>query len=144
MQTLSALVRKAGAPFVETPYAVVALEDEGSVRVGLDWMTTIVAAGAQGVTIKPMSFLPKGRRGFAQPSFLCRGREHLRLVYGPEYDVLENRLLLRDKGRSQRERNRRTLKQLALSIEGVERFLRNEPRERIDACIRGVLALDVD
>jgi len=57
---------------------------------------------------------------------------------------LENRLVLRDQERNQRERNRRTLKQFSLSIEGVERFLRKEHPDRIEACFRGVLALDAD
>ncbi len=39
--------------------------------------------------IKPIHFVSKGRRGLVQPAVKCRGEEHLRLVYGPEYDSHE-------------------------------------------------------
>jgi hypothetical protein len=66
------------------------------------------------------------------------------MVYGPEYDLLANRwdLAGRDALKRRREKHRRVLKQLALSIEGVERFVRNDSPRNVEMCVRGVLALE--
>lgn len=138
-EILGELARKAGAPFVEMPFLVVRPADAASCRDAAQWASAVSVAGAQGVTIKPMTFLPKGRRGFAQPSLVCRGREHLRLFFGPEYDLLESRLALRDRMSNQREKNRIAIRQMALAVEGAERFVRGEAHEE---CVRGVLALE--
>ena len=39
--------------------------------------------GGEGMVVKPLDFVARGRRGIAQPGVKCRGREYLRLVYGP-------------------------------------------------------------
>jgi hypothetical protein len=66
------------------------------------------------------------------------------MVYGPEYDLVESRWALADRDAltRRREKHRRVLRQLALSIESVERFVKAEPLDRIEVCVRGVLALD--
>ena len=138
MQTLSSLSRTAGAPFSETPYRFITLDEAPKVKECIDWWSRI-----PGVVIKPLPFVPKGKRGLAQPAFMCRGREYLRFVYGPEYDLPENRLWLssREALAHRKNKRRKVLKQLALSIEGVERFVSKEPLGRIEECVRGVLAL---
>ena len=36
------------------------------------------------MAVKPADFTGKGRYGLAQPAVKCRGREYLRISYGPE------------------------------------------------------------
>jgi hypothetical protein len=142
MEVLRALARKGGKPFVETPYRVVSLGDEKAVEECLSWWEELSGSGAEGLVIKPLYGAPRGRRGLAQPAIKCRTREHLRLVYGPEYDLIENRWALAHALSRRREKHRRVLKQMVLSIEGVERFLRGEPTAQIENCLRSLLSLD--
>jgi protein phosphatase len=70
----------------------------------------------------------------------CRGREYLRIIYGPEYtlpvhlDRLRSRGVGRKRSLAQRE--------FALGIEAIERFVRNEPLRRVHECVFAVLALE--
>jgi hypothetical protein len=144
MEVLRSLVHRAEDPFCETEYQTFSLDDEAAVEKCCGWWEELSESGAEGLVVKPFYFAPRGRRGSAQPGIKCRGREHLRMVYGPEYDLLENRwdLAGRDALARRREKHRRVLKQFALSMEGVERFVRGEQADRVESCARGVLALE--
>lgn len=144
MQTLNALAKAAGEPFLGTPFERVDLRVATDIQRVLRWWECISPSGEEGLVVKPLHFLCRGRRGLAQPGIKCRGREHLRLVYGPEYDSEENIVKLLDRRAisRRRQKHRRILKQLALSIEGVERFIRKEPLPRVEECVRGVLSLE--
>jgi hypothetical protein len=137
METINALVRKAGAPFIETPYKFISLDNPMEVSGCLNWWRQNAA-----VVIKPLPFLPK-RRGWVQPGFLCREREHIRFVYGPEYDLPEKRLWLsqHESLEERKAKRKKVLKQLALSMAAVERFVSRQPIERVEECVRGVLSL---
>jgi protein phosphatase len=144
MQTLGALARHGGDIFLRTPHRFVSLRDQRAVEECTRWWDQLSESGEEGVVVKPLYFVPRGRRGFAQPAIKCRGAEHLRLVYGPEYDLPENRLRLFDRPalKRRREKHRRVLRQFALSVEGVERFIRGDGLDRVAECVRGVLALE--
>ena len=43
------------------------------------------ARGGEGMVVKPRDVVASGRRGLVQPGVKCRGREYLRIIYGPEY-----------------------------------------------------------
>lgn len=70
----------------------------------------------------------------------CRGREYLRIIYGPEYTATENLERLRSRGLAQK----RSLaaREFSLGIEALERFVRGEPLRRVHECVFGVLALE--
>ena len=68
------------------------------------------------------------------------GREYLRIIYGPEYTQPENLERLRQRGLSVK--RSLALREFALGIEGLERFVRNEPLRRVHECVFGVLALE--
>lgn len=144
MEVLQSIVQRAGDPLSPTIYQTFSLDDERAIEKCCAWWNELSESGAEGVVVKPLYFAPRGRRGLAQPGIKCRGNEHLRMVYGPEYDLLANRwdLAGRDALKRRREKHRRVLKQLALSIEGVERFVRNESPRNVEMCVRGVLALE--
>lgn len=90
--------------------------------------------------MKPADFTPKGRRGIVQPAMKCRGREYLRIIYGPEYTAPENLDRLRSRGLGAK--RSLALREFALGIEALERFVRQEPLRRVHECVFGVLALE--
>ncbi len=89
--------------------------------------------------MKPLAFVQRGRRDLVQPAVKCRGREYLRIIYGPEYTMDENLPRLRE--RSLGAKRSLALREFALGIEGLERFVRREPLRRVHECTFGVLAL---
>ncbi|MBT5711494.1 polynucleotide kinase-phosphatase, partial [Candidatus Poribacteria bacterium] len=98
--------------------------------------------GGEGAVIKPLEFIARGRRGLAQPAVKCRGREYLRIIYGPEYTEPDYLASLRQ--RNIGGKRALALREFALGIEGLERFVRREPLRRVHECAFGVLALESD
>ena len=92
------------------------------------------------MVVKPLQPIARGRRGPAQPGIKVRGREYLRIIYGPEYTSPENLDRLRDR-RLGRKRSL-ALREFALGVEALERFTRGEPLHRVHECVFGVLALE--
>ena len=92
------------------------------------------------MVVKPLEFVAKGRRGLVQPAVKCRGREYLRIIYGPEYTLPENLERLRARGLSHK--RSLALREFALGIESLERFVRGEPMYRVHEAVFGVLALE--
>jgi protein phosphatase len=92
------------------------------------------------MVVKPFDFITRGPRGLVQPAVKCRGREYLRIIYGPEYALSENLERLRGRGLSTK--RSLALREFALGIEGLERFVRKEPLRRVHECVFGVLALE--
>ena len=92
------------------------------------------------MVVKPIDFIARGRHGLAQPAVKCRGREYLRIIYGPEYTLDEN--LQRLRSRALGTKRSLALREFALGIEALERFIQGEPLRRIHECVFGVLALE--
>jgi protein phosphatase len=70
----------------------------------------------------------------------CRGSEYLRIIYGPEYDLPEN--IERLKNRVLYKKQSLAIREFALGVEGLERFVNKEPLRRIHESVFGVLALE--
>ena len=104
------------------------------------WWEELTAAGGEGMVVKPAANLTRGRRGYVQPGLKVRGREYLRLVYGPDYT--EPRHLDRLRERSLGRKRGLALREYALGLEGLERFARGEPLWRVHECVFAVLALE--
>lgn len=68
------------------------------------------------------------------------GPEYLRLIYGPDFDAPEQLDRLRQRGLGHKPSL--ALRELALGLEGLERFVRREPLRRVHECALGVLALE--
>ena len=75
-----------------------------------------------------------------QPAIKVRGKEYLRIIYGPEYDSPEN--ISRLKARKLSAKRSLALREFALGVEGLERFINKEPLRRIHECVFAVLALE--
>jgi protein phosphatase len=132
----------AAAPdfILRTDRRVVDLTDAESERSAAAWWEDLTAAGGEGMVVKPMGFVAKGRKGIAQPGIKCRGSEYLRIIYGPEYaDGSQiNRLRTRSLGR----KRSLAVREFALGIEALDRFVRREPLYRVHECVFGVLAME--
>ena len=123
-----------------TPYRVVDVDDPASCESLIEWWEQLTAAGGEGIVIKPFDFIARGPKGLVQPALKCRGREYLRIIYGPEYSAPEHLERLRDRGLG----GKRSLavREFALGVEALERFVRGEPLRRIHECVFAVLALE--
>jgi protein phosphatase len=100
----------------------------------------LTGQGGEGMVLKPLDFIHRGRRGLRQPAVKCRGREYLRIIFGPDYTSDEN--LGRPRSRGLGRKRSLALGEFALGIEGLERFVRGEPLRRVHECVFGVLALE--
>jgi polynucleotide kinase-phosphatase len=126
--------------FVATRYQLVDVTDESSQKVGSSWWEALTESGGEGMVVKPFGFVTKGRRGIVQPAVKVRGREYLRIIYGPEYTAPAN--LPRLRARALGAKRSLALREFALGIEALERFVRREPLYRSHQCVFGVLALE--
>ena len=140
MQKIAQICRADSKLLMETPYKVVDLTDSGSQQQTAAWWEQITSSGVEGMVVKPLEFAGKGRKGLLQPATKCRGREYLRIIYGPEYTAPEN--LERLRARALGGKRSLALREFALGLEGLERFVRMEPLRRVHECVFGVLALE--
>jgi protein phosphatase len=131
----------AGAPLlIATSHRIVDVTDPSSEAAGVGWWDDLTGGGGEGMVVKPLDFVTRGRRGIVQPAVKCRGPEYLRIIYGPDYTLPENLERLRSRGLSTK--RSLALREFALGIEGLERFVRREPLRRVHECVFGVLALE--
>ena len=78
--------------------------------------------------------------GLVQPGLKVRGREYLRLIYGPDYTEPANLARLRQ--RAVGHKRSLALREYALGLEALDRVARGEPLWRIHECVFAVLALE--
>ena len=123
-----------------TRYGVVDLTDDTSQTEAIRQWEELTDQGGEGTVIKPLNFIVQGKRGLVQPAVKCRGREYLRIIYGPEYTLPQNLERLRSRGVSHK--RSLALREFALGVEALERFVSREPLSRVHECVFGVLALE--
>ncbi|NUP06186.1 MAG: polynucleotide kinase-phosphatase [Polyangiaceae bacterium] len=140
MQTLARLTGAGDTLLMSTAHKLVDVTDPTSEADGARWWQELTACGGEGFVVKPLDFVARGRRGIVQPAIKCRGPEYLRIIYGIEYDTPEYLERLRARGLSTK--RSLALREFALGVEGLERFVRKEPLRRIHECVFGVLALE--
>jgi protein phosphatase len=140
MTTISSVVDADDGLLMTTPHQVVDVADVESVASATQWWTALTERGGEGAVVKPLSFVATSSRGLLQPGVKCRGREYLRIIYGPEYTLPAHLQRLRERGLSGK--RSLALREFALGIEGLERFVQKEPLRRVHECVFGVLALE--
>lgn len=126
--------------FRATPYKIIHTHDPESVQTAIDWWLELTDKGGEGMVVKPLDFIAEGKEGLLQPAVKCRGKEYLRIIYGPEYDHPANLKRLKDRGLSKK--RSLALREFALGIEGLERFVRKQPLRQIHESVFAVLALE--
>jgi polynucleotide kinase-phosphatase len=126
--------------FRRTAWVGVRLGEQASEAAGIAWWEELTRAGGEGMVVKPASAVHRGRHGLVQPGIKCRGREYLRIIYGPEYNTEAN--LSRLRSRNVGHKRSLALREFALGIEALDRFVSGEPLFRVHECVFGVLALE--
>jgi protein phosphatase len=121
-----------------TAHHLVDTSNPESVATGIDWWLSLTDRGSEGMVVKPLEFIPAHRS--TQPAVKCRGQEYLRIIYGAEYTLTENLDRLRQRGLSGK--RSLALREFALGIESLDRFVAQEPLRRVHECTFGVLALE--
>ena len=124
--------------FKVTPYKIVKTKEPDSIQAAIDWWLDLTDKGGEGMVIKPYDFIVYGQGGLLQPAVKCRGREYLRIIYGPEYDLPDTMERLKHRGLSRK--RCLAIREFALGIEALERFVRKEPLRRVHESVFGVLA----
>lgn len=142
METLSELAAASDGLFIATRNHLVDVLDQGSTDRVTDWWTEFTAGGGEGMVVKPLDYVVRGKKGLLQPAMKCRGPEYLRIIYGPEYSMEENISRLRSRGIGAK--RSLALREFSLGIEALERFVREEPLYRVHECVFAVLALDTE
>ncbi|MEJ2577511.1 MAG: polynucleotide kinase-phosphatase [Kineosporiaceae bacterium] len=114
--------------------------DPASVARAVTWWEELTGAGGEGMVVKPAANLWRTGAGPVQPGLKVRGREYLRIIYGPDYTEPANLDRLRRRGLGRK----RSLasREYALGLEALDRLARGEPLWRVHECVSGVLALE--
>ncbi len=123
-----------------TPFKSADLTQEASQTEAIAWWEDLTSAGGEGMVVKPLSFIGRSRRGLIQPAIKCRGRKYLRIIYGPEYTAPQHLERLRSRGLGTK--RSLALREFALGLEALQRFVEREPLRRVHECVFGVLALE--
>lgn len=140
METLRALSLADPRLLRATPYRVLDLTNPAEIEAATDWWLALTAGGGEGMVVKPYDFIPKTGRSLIQPALKCRGREYLRIIYGPDYLLPGNLERLRQ--RNVKGKRNLALREFALGVEGLERFVAGQPLRLVHQCVFGVLALE--
>jgi protein phosphatase len=126
--------------FRSTRSVTVHVDDEASVDAATTWWEELTSTGGEGMVVKPVDVVHRGSDGLAQPGIKVRGREYLRIIYGPEYTAERHLSRLRSRGLGRK--RALAIREFALGMESLERFVANEPLYRVHECVFGVLALE--
>jgi protein phosphatase len=129
-------------PELITPTRRVCAEtgDPASMAAAIQWWEELTEAGGEGMVVKPAANLTRGPKGLVQPGLKVRGREYLRLIYGPDYTEPANLTRLRQRGLSHK--RSLALREYALGLEALDRVAGGEPLWRVHECVFAVLALE--
>lgn len=138
MNTIARFCAHGQPVLMTTPYLKVDTTDRVSVQEGAEWWENLTGRGGEGMVVKPLQFITRGRKGISQPAVKVRGREYLRIIYGPEYTSPKH--LERLRSRSLATKRSLAVQEFALGIEALERFVRNEPLRKVHECVFGILA----
>ena len=126
--------------FRPTKSMIVNLADEESEDAATRWWESLTASGGEGMVVKPLANLIRGPKGLVQPGIKVRGREYLRIIYGPDYTEPANLSRLRE--RNLAHKRSMALREYALGIEALERVAAGEPLWRIHQTVFAVLAME--
>jgi hypothetical protein len=118
-----------------TDRRVVELADPVQVEAATQWWLALTGRGGEGMVVKP--YRPEPR---IQPGLKCRGREYLRIIYGPDYT---------DPARLARLRERRlgrkralALREHALGLAALDRVAGGAPLWRVHEVVFAILACE--
>ena len=140
LEQIDALVAAGDGLLRRTDRRFVRTDDADAVAEATGWWQAMTDRGGEGMVVKPAQTIAHTGRGLVLPGVKCRGREYLRIIYGPEY--LEPANLDRLRKRSLGRKSSLARREFALGIEALDRFVANEHISLIHECVFGVLALE--
>lgn len=140
IETLAEVCRRDPQVLLATPHRIVDVTNPAETQAATDWWLELTERGGEGMVMKPLDFIAQGKSGLLQPAVKCRGREYLRIIYGPDYTSEENLARLRNRGLGAK--RSLALREFALGVEALERFVRREPLRRVHECVFGLVALE--
>ncbi|BBH65554.1 polynucleotide kinase-phosphatase [Actinoplanes sp. OR16] len=128
--------------FTPTRRMIVDLGDPESEAAATAWWLSLTAAGGEGMVVKPWAGLgatnSDGR--LVQPGVKCRGREYLRIIYGPEYTRPEQ--LERLRGRNLGRKRALALREHGLGLAALDRLAEGAPAWRVHELVFAILAAE--
>ncbi|MET9022033.1 polynucleotide kinase-phosphatase [Actinopolymorpha sp. NPDC004070] len=131
---LAELAKLEGDLITPTRHRFVDLDSPDERDAATRWWLDLTADGGEGMVVKP-AHLVESR---VQPGIKVRGREYLRIIYGPDYpgslDVLRGRHLGKKRQLAQREHG--------LGLEALTAFVGREPLWKVHQSVFAVLALE--
>jgi protein phosphatase len=127
------------ALFTKTARRVVDLDDEAAVAEATRWWSELTGGGGEGMVVKPLGGLAVTTRGrLVQPGIKCRGREYLRIIYGPDYlDQLEDL-----RRRSVKRKRALAWQEHQLGLAALDRLAEGAPASRIHPLVLAILAAE--
>lgn len=140
METIRKYMTGFDPVFMMTNYVEVDTGDEESINSAIEWWLELTGNGGEGMVVKPYQFISGQQGRLIQPAVKCRGKEYLRIIYGPEYTLGDH--LQRLKKRSLSKKRNLALQEFSLGMESLERFVRKEPLYKVHECTFAVLALE--
>ncbi|HEX8626556.1 MAG TPA: polynucleotide kinase-phosphatase [Catenuloplanes sp.] len=128
--------------FTPTRRLVVDPGDPTDVARATAWWLELTADGGEGMVVKPYpgpaATGSKGR--LVQPGVKCRGREYLRIIYGPEYTGAEQLAALRH--RSLGRKRTLALTEHGLGLAALDRLAEGAPLWRVHELVFAILACE--
>lgn len=118
---------------------VLDLQDHDHRRSLVAWWQELSEAGAPGIIVKPVTLELFVNHEYLQPAMKVRGREALRMVYGPFYT--EHDLLAHHRTRSLKERRELVIRHFVLGKEALTRFVAGQPHAEVLQIITTHLAI---
>jgi hypothetical protein len=131
---LAELSKLRGDLITPTRHRFVDLASADQRAAAADWWLELTGSGGEGIVVKP-AHLTSGK---VQPGLKVRGREYLRIIYGPDYtdslDVLRDRHLGK--------KRQLALREHGLGLDALAGFVAHEPLWRVHQAVFAVLALE--
>ncbi len=140
LAVIDRLVAADPVTFRPTRRVMVDLAAQGARDEATCWWEELTASGGEGMVVKPLGNLTRTRKGLVQPGLKVRGREYLRIIYGPDYTTPAN--LARLENRNLGHKRSLALREYALGLESLERTARAEPLWRVHEPVFAVLAME--
>lgn len=128
--------------FTPTRRMVVDLADPAAEAAATDWWLALTEAGGEGMVVKPWAGLKAtGAKGhLVQPGVKCRGREYLRIIYGPEYTRPDQLSGLRQ--RSLGRKRGLALREHGLGLAALDRLAEGAALWRVHELVFAILACE--
>ena len=131
---LEQLARLDDPLIVRTEHRVVDLSSDSDRAAATGWWSELTAAGGEGMVVKPAE-LASPR---LQPGLKVRGREYLRIIYGPDYTDSLDRL----RSRSLKRKRSMAIREHGLGLDALAGFVDRRPLWEIHQSVFAVLAME--